>query len=44
MIMRVHLCLSVFVFECVYVFLHVGGHGWCPQMVCKETASLSLAE
>jgi len=32
----------MFVFEYVYVFLHVGGQGWCPQMVDKETASLFL--
>jgi hypothetical protein len=30
------------VFEYVYVFLHVGGQGWCPQMVCKEIARLFL--
>jgi len=44
MIMCDHLCLCVFVFvfEYVYVFLQVQGQGWCPQMVCKETANLFL--
>jgi len=42
MIMCDHLCLCMFVFEYVYVFLHVQRQGWCPQMVCKEIASLFL--
>lgn len=42
MIMCFHLCLCMFVFEYVFVFWHVGGQGWCPHVVCKDTASLVL--